>query len=432
MLANNNEKQIMLTSLLAIDDTLSMAGKIRTKEKCPKCQGKFQGESLECPTCLTTPKRYFIDLYEKGYGRLKVYSDKQGYPLASHMKAARVLEAIRYELDQHIFDPTKYSRTDLRNFFFETRVEAWYEDKKAEVEKGNISEGHLKNIRCSIDKRCLPFFKCKDVREIRSFHIQEFYKSLPSDLSLGHIKNIMAILDNFFHSLYRFEFIDRKPTFPVIMPHQKAPKWIDADTQMEILNRIPERDRPIFTFLAFQGVRPGEVVALKVKDIDFKMGYLTIARTFSSGKVRERVKSKIQKPRLINPALVDLLSDHCKDKHPEAFVFINRWGRAYSKNYMFQIWDAARGDLDITLYQATRHSVASIAACHGAPLTAIKDVLGHTDIRTTMVYAHTNLESQKVVFMPPTAEKIIKFVSPDCPQTSDANKGTGEKANKIK
>ena len=405
-----------------IDDTLSMAGKIRTKEKCPKCGGKFQGEHLECPACLTTPKRYFIDLYEKGYGRLKVYSDKQGHPLASHMKTARVLEAIRYELDQHIFDPAKYSRTDIRNFLFERRIEAWYKDKHAEAEKGNISDGHLNNVRRSIDKRYLPFFKGNDVRELRSFHIQEFYKSLPSDLSLGHIKNTMVILDNFFRTLHRFEFIDRKPTFPVITPHQKAPKWIDADTQMEILNRIPERDRPIFTFLAFQGVRPGEVMALKVKDIDFKKRCLTIARTVSSGKVRDRVKSKIQRPRLINPMLIDLLLEHCKDKHPEAFLFINKWGRIYSKNYMFKIWDAARDDLDITLYQATRHSVASIAACHGAPLTAIRDVLGHTDIKTTMIYAHTNLESQMVVFKPMTTDKVFDFVSPDCPQPATPNK----------
>lgn len=35
-----------------------MAGRIRTKEVCPKCRGKYQGEPLRCPDCLTIPRRY--------------------------------------------------------------------------------------------------------------------------------------------------------------------------------------------------------------------------------------------------------------------------------------------------------------------------------------------------------------------------------------
>ena len=70
-------------------------------------------------------------------------------------------------------------------------------------------------------------------------------------------------------------------------------------------------------FLVFQGVRSGEVRAVKVKGIDFKKGHITIARTFSSGKVRERVKGTIEKTRLINPILLDLAAEHCRDRHPE-------------------------------------------------------------------------------------------------------------------
>ena len=389
-----------LTQESQLDYNLCMAGKIRAKGRCPKCSGKFQGDPLLCPSCLIPPKKYYVDLHHKGYGRLRIFVDRQGHPLDSYHRATRVLESIRYEIDQHSFDPTRYVAVDLKNFLFETRVEAWYQSKLSEVKRGNLAKSYTRKLNCYINSYYLPFFKGKDVRDIRTYHIQEFYDRLPI-LSLKYTKNINTALEGFFNTLLRHDYITNKPSFPVITLDRKAPVWIDLDTQARLIEAIPVEDRPIFTFLSFQGLRPGEARALKVKDINFKEGSIITSRTFSDDKIIERVKSKVVKPRLINPALIPLLRELCKDKHPEAFVFLNpRTGRPYLANAIYDIWNTARRELgiNITLYQATRHSLASMAVCNGAPLTAIQNVLGHTDIRTTLKYAHTNLESQKVVF----------------------------------
>jgi len=347
-----------------MDNNLSMAGRIRTKENCPKCKEQFKGNPLHCPTCCTSPKKYFIDLHVKGFGRIKVYSDKQGHPLDSFPRAQRVLESIRYEIDQHVFDPTKYTASDIHEYLFETI----------------------------------------DVRDIRSFHIQQFYEQLPEGKSLKYLSNIMKALENFFNILLRYDLIPKKPSFPVITLDRKTPRWVDYEIQLNLLEAIPEVHRPIFKFLAFQGIRPSEARALKVKDINLKQNTLTVARTYSDREIRERVKGKVVKPRLINPAVVPLLVELCRDKTPEAFVFTSpRTQKTYSENVLRRIWDDARKTvgIDITLYEATRHSLASIAASNGASITAIKDVLGHTDIRTTLKYAHNDLESQRVVFQKP-------------------------------
>jgi len=403
-----------LTSTNGIDRNLCMDGKIRTKEKCPKCKGRFKGSPLHCPACLITPKKYFIDLYVKGYGRIKLYSDKRGLPLDSFRGAQRVLEHIRYEIDQHIFDPTRYTASDLKDFLFETRVSDWYESKKKDAERGNLAKSYTRGIDCFIRHYYNPFFKGMDVRDIRAYHIQRFYTQLPGDKSLKYISNIMKALENFFNVLHRYEYISKKPSFPAITLDRKTPRWVDYETQLKLLKAIPEKHRPIFTFLAFQGIRPSEARALKVKDVNLRHHTLIVARTFSDRELRERVKNKVVRPRLINPAVQPLLEEVCRDKHPEAFVFTNlRTRRPYSENVLRRLWDEARTKvkIDITLYEATRHSLASIAASNGAPLTAIKDVLGHTDIRTTLKYAHNDIESQKVVFQrpPQTTEKIVKL-----------------------
>lgn len=390
-----------LTNRVEIDNILSMKGTISTKEKCPRCEMKFTEISyLHCPTCLTVPKKFFIDIHAPGgFGRIKVYSDKQGHPLDSWQRASRLLESMRYEIDQHTFDPTKYKATDINNYLFETQIESWYHSKTILAEKEILAHSYTRKLRQYINDFYIPFFRGMDVRDIRTYHIQHFYESL----NKGHktIKNILNALENFFKTLVSYEYINKQPSFPKITVEEKPPKWINLATQIKALEAVSELDRPIVTFLAFQGVRPAEGRALMVKDINFDEGFLDIARTYSDNKIRERVKSKKQRRRLINPALVPMLKTLCKQKFPESFVFINpRTGTPYSESALFRIWDSVRKKIgvDVNLYQATRHSVASIAASDGTSLQAIQNVLGHTDIRTTLKYAHADLSSQGVVF----------------------------------
>ena len=85
-----------------------MKGQVRTKEKCPKCLGKFKiaERGLTCPKCLTQPKRFFVDIYLKK--RIKIYKDESGQVLDSWDRADRLLNHIRWEIDNHQFNPEKY------------------------------------------------------------------------------------------------------------------------------------------------------------------------------------------------------------------------------------------------------------------------------------------------------------------------------------
>lgn len=394
----------------AVAINLSMAGRIRTKEKCPRCGSKFVGEPLACPSCLTAPKRVYLRLYVKGLGNVFLYSDRQGRPLSSFDLAQRVLTGIRYEIDQGIFDPSKYIKADIRHYLFENRIEDWHQSKDKEAQKGNLANSYTRILRCYIDNYYLGFFKGKDVREIKTLHIKAFYERLPRK-SLKYLKNIMTALENFFNTLQELEIIDKRPIFPSITVDQRPPKWIGWEEQTKIIKLIPLKHRPIFLFLAWQGVRPGEARALKVKDMDLKRGTMLVARTLSDCELKERVKSKIVKMRAVNPALMGLLKRQCADKHPEAFVFTNpRTGGPYSESAFKRIWDNVKAQgFSITPYQATRHSFATHLVTKDVHLNVIKGILGHTDIRTTLKYAHDDVETQKIAFERKVSAKIVRL-----------------------
>jgi integrase len=378
-----------------------MKGHIRTKERCPKCKEKYKETSngLTCPQCFTVPKRYYIDLFYKK--QIKIYSDESGHPLDSYQRTFRLLEHIRHKIDRYEFDLKDYIKSEASQFYFSKRIDQWLEDKQKEVKKGNLAPSYTKILKTYIENYFKPFLKDKDIRSIKTLHIKEFYQSLPSLLSLKYQKNILGALSNFFNDMLELELISKKPIFPEIEVPEYIPNWTNRETQDYIISFIPQKHQSVFIFLTRQGIRPGEARALKVKDVDLENYIVIPKRTFSYTELREKTKSKKIIPRYINPELIPLLRQLCEGKYPDDFVFLNlNTNKPYHKDALQEIWRnaAKKAGINIKLYEATRHSVASIAASAGAPLQSIRDALGHTDIRTTLKYAKVDVRSQKAVF----------------------------------
>jgi len=378
-----------------------MKGEVRCKGKCPSCGNNFKHIhklGYICPNCKTTPKRFYIDLWWQGE-RIRIYSDKLGEPLDTYQRTFNLLSHIQYEIKHHIFDPTKYKASEIRKFLFENRITQFLSEKKIEEEKRNISPSYINSLKNYINNYFLPFFKGMDVRDISSDDIKNFYYNLP-ERKEKTIKNILDALKHFFRNLYQYEIIDKIPIFPKIRVPESIPRWTSIENQLKLLNAIAECHKPIFTFILFQGVRPSEARALKWKDLDLPNRIVIIRRTFSSSKIVERTKGRNIKPRLIHPFVYEKLKELQRGL-PEAFVFINpKTQKHYSKTRLEDIFRKARNitGIDINLYAAGRHSVATNAALAGADMRAIRDYLGHADSRTTEIYTHLDVLIQKQIF----------------------------------
>jgi integrase len=224
----------------------------------------------------------------------------------------------------------------------------------------------------------------------------------------------LSTLDNFFNAMFRLEYINRKPISPKITINEKAPKWAAREVQDKIISLISEADRDIFYFLTRQGLRPAEARALKIKDLNFDVSTVLVQRSFSAGVLIERTKTKKESYRLINPELLPMLKRLCRNRFPDEFVFINpRTKKPYCDKTLNNIWNEAckNAAVEIELYNATRHSVASQASSNGAPLQCIKAALGHSDIRTTLRYAMNDLASQSIVFEKINKPIVVKLSS---------------------
>ena len=80
------------------------------------------------------------------------------------------------------------------------------------------------------------------------------------------------------------------------------------------------------------------------------------------------------------------------------YVFGKSFSKPYTGDYFSKKFKeacrAAEIDEGIHLH-SLRHSAATRMAQSGAPIIAVKEILGHSSISTTMIYAHTDLEAMR-------------------------------------
>lgn len=171
--------------------------------------------------------------------------------------------------------------------------------------------------------------------------------------------------------------------------------------------------------LAYTGMRRGELLALRWRDVDLDAATITVRR--SAGLIRnagdgaEVVEgpTKTDKPRVIDldPATVEMLRAHKRDRGrlalalaaPGALVFGDIEGRHRQPEHFSREWNRtvtrAIGQdvevLGIRLHDL-RHTHATILLRAGEPVHVVSQRLGHASVVVTLtVYAHVLPGDQK-------------------------------------
>lgn len=244
------------------------------------------------------------------------------------------------------------------------------------------------------------------MRDIRTRHVKGFSDSLPESLSQKTRRNILDALRKFLNDMRVLDIIDKVPSIPKTGIPQVSFNWCDMETQEAILREIPSVHWPIMWFIAKQGVRPAEARALHWEDLDLRKGLVCIRRTFSLNELKVTTKGKHADWLPLHPEVKKMIME--LPRGISGFIFTYR-DRPYSESMMRKLWKAACGRLGIsglTLYQGTRHSVASDAVQRGLSLYDVMDALRHRDIRTTMKYSHLEMEGKKRVLL---GRRVVKF-----------------------
>ncbi len=200
----------------------------------------------------------------------------------------------------------------------------------------------------------------------------------------------VGTLRTIFNLAIKWDYLKENPTKGVKklkVEDSKRPRFLTADECQRLLEACPTDLYPIyFTFLN-TGMRKAELENLQWTDIDLKRNRISIRqKDFWQPKTGERDIP-------INTPLKDLLSrlkPSSRQDTKNNFVFSSKDGGKIKTKLREKLIRIAKqaGIQDLTRLHTLRHTFASHLVMNGVDLPTIKKLMGHSDIETTMIYAH--------------------------------------------
>ena len=150
----------------------------------------------------------------------------------------------------------------------------------------------------------------------------------------------------------------------------------------------PRDEWRVMIFLALRtGMRRGELLGLRWEDVDLSVGRINVRQSY----VREEFGTpKSGKPRLIplGDDVIEALRFQRHDRGP--LVFCDYHGKPLTPSLLMSPLTRAlkRAGLRSVGWHVLRHTFASHLVMRGVALKVVQELLGHSSIETTMIYAH--------------------------------------------
>ena len=200
---------------------------------------------------------------------------------------------------------------------------------------------------------------------------------------------------------------------------RRDPFFLTADQVDAVAQEVTPRQRALVYLLAYTGLRMGEASALRIKNMDLIHGKLSVVESSSEVAGRKITgETKTGKTRLVvlPDALVVELAEHLKrygvktstgELDPEAYAFTtSKGGQVRQNNWRSRVFQPAcrragvtrpgAERLEVPRVHDLRHTAASLAAASGYSLHEVKEMLGHSTIKTTSdLYLHLFSDTQR-------------------------------------
>ncbi|MGE5328392.1 MAG: site-specific tyrosine recombinase XerD [Deltaproteobacteria bacterium] len=218
------------------------------------------------------------------------------------------------------------------------------------------------------------------------------------------ISRNLASIRSFYQYLSRVKIVEGDPTVNLESPkaEKKLPQILSTK-EVELLLEQPKctdlkgfRDKAMLEVLYATGIRVSELISLDLEDVNCEVGFVRCNKGS-----RERIVP-------IGTMAIKALKDYLdKARHlliadmKEKSLFVNVNGKRLTRQGFWKIIkqykNQAKISKEITPH-TLRHSFAAHLLENGADLRSIQEMLGHSDISSTQIYAQLAKNKIKDVY----------------------------------
>jgi site-specific recombinase XerD len=197
---------------------------------------------------------------------------------------------------------------------------------------------------------------------------------------------------------FYFEQVLGREKFFIDLPRPKAPsqlpKYISTRDIKKLFATVANTKHALMLKLCYgMGLRVSEIVNIKVKDIDSGNMQVLI----------ERGKGKKDRYANLPESILDDLRAYCKEYRPQKYLFEGQGGGKYSIRSVQNVFTTAMRKANINKdvgIHGLRHSFATHLLENGTDISYIQQLLGHHDIKTTLIYAKVAQKNLKKIKSP--------------------------------
>lgn len=218
------------------------------------------------------------------------------------------------------------------------------------------------------------------------------------------ISRNLASIRSFYQYAAKNKILDNDPTSELESPkvEKKLPQILSTQ-EVELLLEQPKcvdlkgfRDKAMLELLYATGIRVSELISLNLSDVNLEIGFIkcnkgTRERMIPIGSIAANALQEY-----INKSRGLLIQ-----KSDEKALFVNINGKRLTRQGFWKIIkqykNQAKINKDITPH-TLRHSFAAHLLENGADLRSIQEMLGHSDISSTQIYAQIAKNKIKEIY----------------------------------
>lgn len=250
----------------------------------------------------------------------------------------------------------------------------------------------------------LPCFGDKVLFEITPAEVQGFLSDKSKTGIAWHsVRNMRNLLRSILRTATEWGYIEDNPVARVKLPPRprRTPTEILRPEQVQkLVAQMREPYRSMVLLAVLTGLRRGELFALRWGAVNLGKGTLDVRESVYNGHFSTpKTRSSVRCIPLSSPAIA-LLQAHqsrVKPSDPDELVFASRVGKPFRPdNILKRVLHPLSRKLRCPRvgWHTFRHVHATLLSELGEPLKTSQEVLGHSDLQTTLgVYTHAVSES---------------------------------------
>lgn len=276
----------------------------------------------------------------------------------------------------------------------EQAAEAWLEGARAGRIRTRSGDPYkpaaLRAYEAAVRLRVQPALGSKRLSAVAREDLQDLVDGLvaegwrPSTI----VVTVAAIRVIYKRALTRGE-VAVNPTAGLQLPAVRGRRDRVAGPQecAELLEALPSADRALWATAMFAGLRRGELMALRIEDIDLEAGVIRVRRGWDVLEGEIETKSRGERKVPISSTLRGYLDLHlARLEWDDGLVFGLKANSTFNGTPVLRrarrVWEAS--DLQrITLHEC-RHTFASLMIAAGVNAKALSTYMGHANISITL------------------------------------------------